>query len=566
MKKKRKLNILPILLIILILALILTIILMIPISKKNISGNVILSPIIPSDCSNESIKALWDSIFLESSNNIQIYGNTTHTGRCDDVIAYKINSNGNLYVLFQDYYESVSTIETQLSVIKVNVTQITADRVRNLNFPVEKDLLTENTFMNSTNRTLNFNQADTEIKSIFKIEPSTWKQEFSSPDTRYLFNYTEIISTVKNRSVFSIVIANQSASIINIREVEPLLCAPNWISHNTSCNSSEILYTWYTDSNNCPNPAIPDNTSTICDYNNDSLIGTIEDFTTKTTSSGFNNLSVYVNNILANNTTSLNLKNKIEKVEFKDPTTTYVEFYWDFSTPLDLNTIFVEKQSSSDRGYILVKGLNVNKSITLNNLANTNKICVKDSEINSILNINESCFKQNEHVLSCPESLGKISCQIVEGGNFRVYGLEHSGAIEFIQNITPCIPSWNCSDWFECKNNTQIKKCTDLKRCGISTGKPLTNQSCGINPIQSNCIVSLNCTEWSKCQNSTQIRTCSDINKCQENKTETRECEKPDSTKSIMFISIIAILVILIIIVSLVIILEFAKKNKGKYI
>ena len=565
MKKKRKLNILPKLLIILILTLILTIILMMPIPKKNISGNVILSPTIPTDCSNESIKSLWDSIFLESSNNISIITNTSESGKCNSYILYKFKNNF-IYVLGGTDINS-----TKIIALRANATEEYINTIRNkINFPSDFDssLWVSWSFNPDTQlypRSLNIEPAKSEFNQIFKETSDNWTIMSDSERLIYTSNKSEIISNIQYQE-HGIIMANHTIDWFTYVKFTIPSCTSNWIPHNTSCNSSEILYTWYTDSNNCPNPTIPDNISTICDYNNDSLIGTIDSFTTKTTSSGFTNLSVYINNILANNTASLNLKNKIERVEFKDPTTTYVEFYWDFSTPLDLTTISIEKQSSSEKGYILVKGLNVNKSITLNNLANTNMVCVKDSEISSISSINESCYKQNEHVLSCPASFEKISCEIVEGGNFRIYGLTHSGAIEFVQNITPCIPSWNCSDWFECKNNTQTKICKDLNRCGLSTGKPIVNQSCGTNLNQSNCIVSLNCTEWSKCQNSTQIRACSDINKCQENKNETRECEKPDSTKSIIFISIISVLVILIIIVILFIILEYTKKNRRKYI
>ncbi len=41
-----------------------------------------------------------------------------------------------------------------------------------------------------------------------------------------------------------------------------------------------------------------------------------------------------------------------------------------------------------------------------------------------------------------------------------------------------CTPDWKCGEWQECINGTQIRACTDVKTCGISTGMPATKQDC----------------------------------------------------------------------------------------
>jgi hypothetical protein len=46
-----------------------------------------------------------------------------------------------------------------------------------------------------------------------------------------------------------------------------------------------------------------------------------------------------------------------------------------------------------------------------------------------------------------------------------------------------CSPSWQCSSWSVCNNNSQQRTCTDSNDCGTSTGKPAETQSCSIQCI-----------------------------------------------------------------------------------
>lgn len=45
-----------------------------------------------------------------------------------------------------------------------------------------------------------------------------------------------------------------------------------------------------------------------------------------------------------------------------------------------------------------------------------------------------------------------------------------------------CTPSWNCGEWQECINGTQVRACTDTANCGTQTGIPETSQAC-VSPI-----------------------------------------------------------------------------------
>ncbi len=44
--------------------------------------------------------------------------------------------------------------------------------------------------------------------------------------------------------------------------------------------------------------------------------------------------------------------------------------------------------------------------------------------------------------------------------------------------ISNCTPSWICSDWSNCSNNKQTRKCSDARNCNTVLGKPLESQPC----------------------------------------------------------------------------------------
>ena len=49
------------------------------------------------------------------------------------------------------------------------------------------------------------------------------------------------------------------------------------------------------------------------------------------------------------------------------------------------------------------------------------------------------------------------------------------------EELSSCIPNWNCTEWkptFCPRNETQVRKCVDLRKCGIDVGKPSEVQAC----------------------------------------------------------------------------------------
>lgn len=72
-----------------------------------------------------------------------------------------------------------------------------------------------------------------------------------------------------------------------------------------------------------------------------------------------------------------------------------------------------------------------------------------------------------------------------------------------------CTPNWQCTSWSTCSGNSQSRTCTDSNTCGVTTGKPITVQSCS-----GSCTPNWQCTTWSTCSGGTQSRTCSDSANC----------------------------------------------------
>ena len=90
-----------------ILALILILIVIILKPFFSYKENVLYSPTIPTNCSNENITTLWDSIFQESSAGISIISNTSETGKCNAFYATKTRENILFILTGKDFNEEV---------------------------------------------------------------------------------------------------------------------------------------------------------------------------------------------------------------------------------------------------------------------------------------------------------------------------------------------------------------------------------------------------------------------------------------------------------------------------
>ncbi|MDA3855289.1 MAG: S8 family serine peptidase [Candidatus Woesearchaeota archaeon] len=129
----------------------------------------------------------------------------------------------------------------------------------------------------------------------------------------------------------------------------------------------------------------------------------------------------------------------VEKIKIKDKIwlRTLIEFEHDFSdSELDLSKFDFE-YSQTNKSYIIVKGLDLGtktKKVRIKALDNTNKICIKDEEVNSIEEISLTCDSVNEYLVNCDsiQTNEGYTC-IIDEEYYYVLGLKHSAVLEYVE-------------------------------------------------------------------------------------------------------------------------------------
>jgi len=117
-----------------------------------------------------------------------------------------------------------------------------------------------------------------------------------------------------------------------------------------------------------------------------------------------------------------------------------IQFSYNFtSTTLDLTDVKIDINELSGRGSLLVSGLpSVNKTIFVDAIADSGKVCVKDAEVLNISSFTTNCTSLSEVKLSCPGTSGNISCEISDS-RYEISGLTHSAALELPANQTTSV-------------------------------------------------------------------------------------------------------------------------------
>jgi hypothetical protein len=511
-----------------------------------ITGRAILTPTAITNCSNESITAVWDSIFKETSDKINITAGVI-SGRCA-ITAYKIK-NKELYYLILGSSETISQNDLVITAYHVNATPT---------YQYSEPVLISSLFsINMTARAITTSEAATsEFSNSFKATPSAWQTSVQEGSIVYSYNETS-----DSRTNTGMINANSSINtfIFSSLSSQSTNCTSNWTEIRNACTTDETLLAWYNDTNQCANATTPSNRTINCDYDNNKIIG-------NASSPDYNNLDlqIYINNSIAN--LSQIFANN-QTVEFKEGNITRVTFNHDFATPLDLKNILIKKQpASSTIGYLIVNGINNSKTIAIDRLNSTSAaICVKEAEITAISSVSDECGEADEELVDCPGNHAGITCE-VSGNNFIVSGLEHSAVEEYSQiqqDMIICNPNWNCSNWSSCTSNQQTRICTDINSCNVGTGKPSELQTC------ISCVPNWTCTSWkpTTCpKNKTQTKICLDKNNCgiiAGKPSESQPCEY----KSSPLLFVIILLILLLIVGGIAIyFLYFNKKTKENVI
>ena len=461
---------------------------------------ILLSPIdfllnFPADCSDSSIKVLWDSIYKISSDSIITFVNFSSPNYCNKYLAIK-TINNSFYIL-----EGYKIIENQTNEIKILVghygngtaeylaiLQNITSAINNTNFvpytnpPISPSyLFTRNTTINEMNEL---------FTNTFKITTLNWQIDNEEP-ALYEFtelNFTSNETTTKNTSLSGGISANYTINFILFTESSKYasLCQSNWTAVNTSCTIEDKKTTWFNDINSCPNAQPPENKSIDCDYDNNKIIGN-ESYVKEINL----NAEIYIGSSLLNYSTRYD---QTKKIEIKDNTTTIIEFDYNFNySELNLKNIYIEKQPSGSKfGYLIVEGINATKKFVIDKInSSSTKICVRSKAVTSISDLSSDCSSSAETKLDCPESFGELSCNILNN-KFEVSGLTNSAVKEILpspqtsvtttnnqntqtnaannaspsQNIEPPVPSQN--------QNEQTTQATPVEPKESKSEQPLT--------------------------------------------------------------------------------------------
>jgi hypothetical protein len=535
-----------------VLAVLLIALLLLFLTFKNIqlTNNVIEKPYSALNCSNDSVKAVWKSIFKGNSENLTIVtapdSNESNyssgiffIGGCPVYSVYQVNGPRLKALVGIDmwFFVDVNMIYAINAEFKPgNIGNITSSLN---NYSQSYASLLSITIMgfeydNNNNTLLSRNistieEAKSHFESIFKMSSSNWTKED---------NWTEEGAENPNITVYSF---NETEGMKNItvfgESIDPLgeMGKAGIVFGNSSLD--EYIYS---------------------EMSMLGILKTIEEKYGNWTSpinTSLKNITIEINNSKLKVSEEFNLfaerRAGLQKVEILEDNKKIIETEVNFTDDFDWTKIKLKKQgNSSDRGYVIISGLNYTKNITIDRLHNDSKyVCVEDKDINDISEISAGCNSTNEYILKCPGNISNFTCRIA-GDKFIVTGLKHSAIIEFIPSPPPCIPNWQCNDWSNIEKSCGYRTCTDLNSCNNISLKPNESQKCPV------CNPNWECTDFTptKCpKEKIQTRTCTDTNNCKTSKGEPfleQSC-KIETNWMLIIAGILGGIVILIVIILL---------------
>lgn len=561
-KPKKEDEIPPILICLILLALILFIlifknlVLTTNVIQNHLTPKVIENPPTPENCSNESIKKVWEFIFKGSSENLTItsapYNNTNSSEEESELWSLLLNEKCPAYSVYQINGTNIRTIIGIDVWFLMNMKMVIAI---DGNYPPEEmeniiqrissseqnemenapEYLLLNFLANRTiKRNINTSQeAKTEFESVFNISSSNWTKE-----------ELEVDGITENLTAFSFF---ENGSLENItlfgESIDPMgiIAKAGMVLQNYSMNT--YLYT--------------DISLLAFTKELERLYGNW----TSPINTSLKNIEVKINDSKLKMSEEIGLfsesRSGIQRIEINQDEQTIIETEINFTEEgsLDWTKIILKKQETdSTRGYIIINGLNYTKNVTVDRLNDKSEsVCIKDKDIYSIDEISPECNAIDEYILECPGNLTStarnLTCNI-SGNKFIITGLEHSAILEIIPPEIPCVQNWQCDEWSETSKSCGYRTCTDLNNCGNITGKPLEYQECPV------CIPNWKCTQFlpEKCpREEKRTRTCTDINDCgtEKGKPElTQTCERKNILVYIL-ITLLGIAVIILIVIIL---------------
>ena len=220
--------------------------------------NISFSPALPSDCSNESIRSLWDSIFQETSDDIRIFSDQTA-------------SNEITCIAFKNQNTVITSLEITLSNIQVNNKDYNNTRIEASQFNLTLDpsiqlsniqalqdyMSLQSSWSNNFSlRNINsIAQANSTFISIYKLNTASWfYSNVDIPSYVFGINISDDVSNISME--YGVIATNISLNMFysRIEKLNAIIsCIQNWTAMNTSCRDNDSFVTWFRDINNCNN-------------------------------------------------------------------------------------------------------------------------------------------------------------------------------------------------------------------------------------------------------------------------------------------------------------------------
>lgn len=446
--------------------------------KIGLTGNAVFNSPVTLNCTEESAKLIWDSYFNENATGVEIILDDKGSGDCSYVI-YKMNG-GEGFMIFaeQDYISGgLKELTSKLVHFILSPTGLSY-----FGFFNESNLFDEDYYLPRQTSLTTSTLAESYLDTYFNIDSislDTKQTNGGGPEGILCVDCLGYINSEEASGVgLAFLSADQSFEYIIHSQDVSQLCTSNWTPTNTSCIDDQKT-TWFSDANDCETTTgKPVNITYSCDSDANGIIGNISSVSTSNINK--TNLKFFINGSeldLSKNYTSKN------EVEIKGGTTTLIKFNWSFTNALNLEDITIKRSSaSSDEGYIIVNGLNVEKTVYVDrNILNSTEICIKDETISSTSSISDECSGDNETSLNCPDEEDGFSCSLENSNKtYKVTGLMHSAVIE----INPCISNWTCSNWSDCTNGSQKRTCNDYNNCVYYSGRPTLTQNCNSSEVE----------------------------------------------------------------------------------
>ncbi|MDD5193401.1 MAG: hypothetical protein PHF67_02330 [Candidatus Nanoarchaeia archaeon] len=190
--------------------------------------------IIKHNCSDENLKAVWDSIFKENSIGINIVSDKDVSENCNNSLMYKILPNNLTYFIYLRYFEGKSSMSGKSYNYFGNFTADFVDLINNTNtsnlgefynfINDELNIAYAKSKMQGNRSIVDYASADPEYNSIFKIPNQTLNfipenaningYELSGP----LFYYINF-SSVNNIDRFGSINPNQTLDYLYYQEL-----------------------------------------------------------------------------------------------------------------------------------------------------------------------------------------------------------------------------------------------------------------------------------------------------------------------------------------------------------